>query len=439
MISSNKGTLIAGILLLITLISVFCRDQILEQGGTNDLRNRVVGARLQKDGILPYFYRSNDIPMRYYGITHAVNGVSDITSSPFQHTLFYLFAEYPQRPISRIWFFVQYITLLITCLLAYRLSKTNGEKIAVSLAMMFFLCIEGWKVHIAQGQTYILIPFSAMMIYYCLSKRESLPAAFIAGLTAIVLVLIRPNVAIFFIPFLFIIKSYSRKYLTVFAIPIVLLSIIYFTPEKNRLFWKDYFSAIEASIEYHQGLASPKLVVTPKKNVLKSYEGWNVFEIKKIQNLAVYKQYSEHGNAFVIYKNLFHTNMPVPVLNLICGSSIILLVLLFYFTSKKHGMLELPNVAIFAFSLYMLSDLFSPVWRHQYYTVQWLFPLLVAASVYKPKNKWVYAFILLGLLLNITNTYLIKMEHTIGEYIFLLTFFYMSLTKSTSAGPASIS
>jgi hypothetical protein len=439
MISTNKGTLIAGILLLITLISVFCRDQILEQGGTNDLRNRVVGARLQKDGILPYFYMPKDLPMRYYGITYAVNGVSDITSSPFQHTLFYLFAEYPQRTISRIWFFVQYITLLITGLLAYRLSKTNREKIAVTLAMILFLCIEGWKVHIVQGQTYILIPFYAMVIYYCLSKRESLAAAFIAGLTAIVLVLVRPNAAVFFLPFLFIVKSYSRKYLTFFAIPIVLLSVIYFTPENNRLFWKDYFSAIEAGIEHHQGLASLKPVEIPKKKILKSWEGWDVDEINKIQTSAIYKQYSEHGNAFGIYNNLFHTNMPVRVLNLICGSLIILLVGLFYFTSKKHGMLELPNVAIFAFCLYMVSDLFSPVWRHQYYTVQWLFPLLVAASVYKPKNKWVYAFILLGLLLNITNTYLIKMEHTIGEYILLLTLFYMSLTKNTSARSATIS
>jgi hypothetical protein len=61
--------------------------------------------------------------------------------------------------------------------------------------------------------------------------------------------------------------------------------------------------------------------------------------------------------------------------------------------------------------------------------VQWLFPLLIAATVYNPAHKWLYGGLLAGLLLNILNTDFIKMEHTIGEYLILVILLYMSLTK----------
>jgi hypothetical protein len=77
----------------------------------------------------------------------------------------------------------------------------------------------------------------------------------------------------------------------------------------------------------------------------------------------------------------------------------------------------------------MLVDLFSPVYRHQYYGVQWLFPLLLAASVYKPANRGFYVALLTGLLLNVINTGFIKMEHSLGEYLILITLLWLSLNR----------
>jgi hypothetical protein len=431
---SDKWKLITGIVVLIALGLVFFRDTLLEKGGTPDLRNRIVGARLQKDGIAPYYYRwhAGD-SIRYYGTTNYDNGVSNITSSPFQHTLLTPISGFQQRTISLIWLLVEYLLLITTGLLAYRLSKNNTQKIIVCIAFLLFLCTEAWKVHIIQGQTYILVPFLAMIIYYCLTKHESRVAAFIGGLTAITLVLTRPNAIIFFLPFLFLINTYSRRYLTWFIAPILLLSAFYFSFENNRTYWKQYPAAVQASMLAHQGLIKRDTSGMYKKVKLKEYEGWNSDDIKKATQSDLFIQHSEHGNIFIFYRILFNKPMPVKLMNMFLGCAIVVLLSIYYFARKKYGAVELPNVVMLAFCLYMISDLSSPVWRHQYYTMQWLFPVLVAASVYRPTYKWLYGGLLLALLLNIINTDVIKLEHTIGEYLILLILLYMSLTKSFKA------
>jgi hypothetical protein len=433
----NKLKLITGGIVLVALCLVFCRDWVLEQGGTPDLRNRVVGARLQKDGKAPYFYKyEHGDTVRYYDHSNFGTGVSNISSSPFFHTLLYPIADYPERTISRIWFIVQYLALILTGLFAYRLTKNNAQVIAVTIAFLLFLFTEAWRDHIILGQVYVILPFLCMVIYYCLTKRDNLVAAFIAGLTGIMLVLIRPNTIVFILPFLFLVNSYSRKYLITLLIPVLLLPAIYFSFENNRIYWKEYPVALQEAIKAHQQL--PQKYASPNKVIkiihLDEYEGWNIKDIKKLEQSIDFRQRSEHGNIFVLYLMIFKKRLPVPVLNLISGASIVILLSLFYWTRKKYDLLHLPNVAIFGFCLYMITDLASPVWRHQYYTMQWLFPVLVAASIYKPANKWLYGGLLTGLVLNVINSDLIKMEHTIGEYLILGVLLYMSLGKRLEVG-----
>jgi hypothetical protein len=434
----NKVKLITGCIMLVALCLVFGRDWLLEKRGTPDLRNRVVGARLQKDGKSPYFYKwHNGDTVRYYDHANFGTGVSNITSSPFFHTLLYPIADYPQRTISRIWLFTVYLFLIITGILAYRLTKNNIQAITVSIAFLLFLFTEAWRDNILAGQVYIILPFLCMVMYYCLTKRENQVAAFIAGVAAITLILIRPNTIVFFFPFLFLVNTYSRKYLAMLIIPVILLPAIYFSFENNRNYWKEYPSALQEAIKGHQHLIKndTSRVKDIKKIALKEWEGWNGEEIKKAAEAIDFKRYSENANIFVLYQNIFKKRLSVGMMNFLSGSAIIVLLSLYYWTRKKYDALHLPNIAILAFCLYMISDLFSPIWRHQYYTMQWLFPVLVAATVYKPANKWLYGGLLVALLLNIINTGFIKMEHTIGEYLMLLILLYMSLIKNLKAPP----
>ena len=91
------------------------RDIQIEKEYTGDLRNRIVGARLQKDGHPPYFYKwKNTENLRYYDPQNFdALKVSNITATPFFHQLLYPLADLEQRTISKIWLSVEYLMLFI--------------------------------------------------------------------------------------------------------------------------------------------------------------------------------------------------------------------------------------------------------------------------------------------------------------------------------------
>lgn len=440
-----KTLLIAGCCFIVALCMAIYRDvTIYERAGAPDLRNRIVGARLQQDGISPYFYRwQPGEPVRYYDISNiGDSGISNITATPFFHSLLYPVANFQQRTISYIWLALEYLFVLAAGIIAFRLAANNVQKLFVLTGFTLFLFTEAWASHIVCGQLYLLLPLLTMIIYYCFTRKEKLSAAFIGGLTAIVLLLIRPNAAVFFVPFLLLAKSYSRKYLAVFILPMILLPAIYFSFENNRNYWSAYLKAIPEVVKQHQtdlpDAAAEQTRLNQELHKLAAYEGWNAKEIvehEKKTNLVVQ---SENGNVFVFYKLLLHRKMSVGLMSLLSGLSIVVLLILFYLLGKRSGSITLPNIALLGYCLYMIVDLFSPVYRHQYYGVQWLFPLLLAASAYKPANKWFYVALLAGLWLNVINTGLIKMEHSLGEYLMLITLLVLSISRKLSHFPNKV-
>lgn len=84
----------------------------------------------------------------------------------------------------------------------------------------------------------------------------------------------------------------------------------------------------------------------------------------------------------------------------------------------------------------MITDLFSPIFRGQYYAVQWFFPLLMLAAYWTKSEWWLCGLAVTALFLSIINTALIKMEHSIAEYLFLATFILFALKRKIS--PAMI-
>jgi hypothetical protein len=101
----------------------------------------------------------------------------------------------------------------------------------------------------------------------------------------------------------------------------------------------------------------------------------------------------------------------------------------FFLRHRGAGEYTLPQVAILGYCLYMISDLFSPITRWQYYTVQWLFPLLLAAAVYDRRDKWAFLLLMTGLGLNIINIDRIGIEHSLGEYLMLAALISLSFTR----------
>ncbi|HRN56027.1 MAG TPA: hypothetical protein PLL71_06230 [Agriterribacter sp.] len=420
------GVLLAGI---ISLCWSVYRDVQIEKLYPSDLRNRIVGARLQKDGKMPYFYkwRSAD-GLRYYNPQNFDTlKVSTSTASPYFHQLLYPIADMEQRTISRLWVYLQYVLLFIMTGIALTLAETAVQKVAVLAMSVSFLFTEAWIKIIETGQMYLFIPFFALLCYFFLRKAHPIPVASIAGIFAVSLVLVRPNTVCMFLPFLFIAGRYSLRYKTAFFVPVILLLGYIAGNGHQRALWTEYGECLSEQVKLHQNLR-PASQQNEDDPDFTSWEGWDMTEVAAELSKSSYVNYSENGNVFVLVEKFTGIHLSSAFLSIASLMLISFLFILFYFLNRKNGF-HIYHLALLGFCLYMTSDLFSPIYRHQYNTVQWFFPLLLAASGYVKKYKWIYMAIVAGLILNIINTPFIKMEHTIGEYIIfaallLLAFVY---------------
>src|SRR5580692_4577641 len=121
-----------GITFFLTAVFSFCiwRDVQIEKQYTIDLRNRVIGARLQKDGKLPYFFKWQPSDgLRYYDPNNFdITYGNTITASPFFHHLLYPIADLPQRKISQIWLVFEYVIFISIVLFAFSFTKNLRQQ-----------------------------------------------------------------------------------------------------------------------------------------------------------------------------------------------------------------------------------------------------------------------------------------------------------------------
>ncbi|UAY52606.1 glycosyltransferase 87 family protein [Ferruginibacter albus] len=405
----------------------FHRDVYLEKCYSSDLRNRIVGARLEEDGVSPYFYKWKiSDGMRYYDPATMDNyKFSGITASPFFHHLLYPVANWQQRTISYLWLFMEYVALLITTLIVLSFAKNTIQQYAVLSIAILFLFTEAWKTHIRLGQLYIFIPMLAAIFYWLINKKQKLLHAVCAGFVCITLILIRPNAILFFLPLAFFFNRFSRNYLVCFFLPVVLLCSYSVINSTERNLWTDYYKNIKMQIANYQGYPVEK-VNTDKDPGYATIEGFNMAAVKKLQSSGKCTLYSEDGNFFVVFKAILKKTISLPVMNALC--LVCIAVLLVLFIKHKNG-IDLLQAALLGYTLMMITDLFSPVYRHQYATVQWLFPVMLITAFVGQRINWKYFVLFLGIALNIVNIEFIKMEHTIGEYLLLFAVLFFSFDK----------
>ena len=401
---------------------VWCifRDIHIERQHPNDLRNRIVGARLQMDGLSPYFYHWKPADgVRYYDWNNGwpTLQISNITATPFFHQLLYPIANLQQRTISVIWLVTEYLVLLVMTMLALRMAKQPIQKSAVAVTVLLFLHCYGWRTGIEQGQMYILIPLLAFLFYVIITSKPSLFHAALAGIISASLLLIRPNTALFFLPFVLLLPRYNVKYKMIFAASLIAVFVAAFGSIHSRFYWSDYRKAISEHIKLQHGL-DPLVTKNPPVPVLNQYEGWNWKQIEQARLFPFHDRTNEQGNVFVLLNMSLHIQTPVWLLSLLFAIFIFVLSFLFWRFYKPIDQIDAYSFSMLGFYLYMASDLFSPVQRANYNVSQWIFPLLLTACVYSSsiKKVWIVG-ILAGLLLNSLSFYLFPMRHTVGEYV----------------------
>jgi len=409
-----------------------------------DLRNRIVGARIIEDGHSPYFYKWKEGDgLRYYDpdnfdtLRPAV-----MTSTPFMHRLLLPIADKSQAQIAQYWLVFEYLLLACMTVFAFYCACTGGQRIAVVVATLLFLLTNAWKCQVSHGQYYLLIAAFGMLFYASIRHQKSVGWALTGGTAAACMILIRPYAILFLIPLALSARGFSRRWLIAGLIPGVLLAGWILISNQESGLWKDYAHMLQEQLKVHQDLPHEVVHNTPDPHY-RYWEGLDMSAVSDQMKHTWSPVYSENGNVFVLYRLLLHRKLSVTALGLLCVTAILGLTALWYFLQRSSSEKDITRMAIFGFCLYMIADLFSPIYRHQYYTVQWIFPLLLAAAIWSPQRKRWYGALLAGLLLSIIHLSFVKMGNTIGEYLILLALLAISLLPGTPANqdlqPASLS
>jgi hypothetical protein len=418
------------ILFITSLAWCIYRDIQIEKQYPGDLRNRILGARLQMDGISPYYYRwQPGDSIRYYdpeGIY--TRKFSNVTTTPFFHQLLYPIANLSQRSISKLWLLFQYLALAIMTVLAL-VASNFARKRSVIITSLLFLYTYAWTTQVDVGQMYLFISFIAFLLFFFLSRKHSAFNAAIAGILAAALILIKPTTIVFFIPFILLLHQFSRKYILTAGISFLLVLLLAFGSHHSRMYWTDYRHAMKDHISMHQGEPTERITTAPIPRI-KEWEGWNMDEVEKEATRFHYKYNGEHGNVFVIANSVFHSKLPVTALALLCGGFIIALFILYYLKYRKTAALNLYTAALLGFCFYMATDLLSPVHRFLYNTSQLIFPLLLIAALHPVRIPRIYlALLFLSFLLNTITIQLLPMQASIGEYLAYATILVILFTS----------
>jgi hypothetical protein len=406
---------------LILLTISFIRDLRYEKLYPDDLRNRIVGARLIYDGQSPYFYKwKPEHGMRYYDPANFNNlAISNITASPVLHQLFIPVCNLSQRTVSFIWLLAQYAILISMGLMAWKYAAGYGRH-ACLLIMATFPYTDAWVRHILTGQFYLLIPFFLFIIYVMLAGRRKSWQVLIAAICAVLIVLIRPFAFLSFIPLVFILPVTRKFILYSFAIGMVYWAFVLISPLQKHIYL-DYIKFIKEATRLHQGKPVARQVNAPNPGV-STIEGFDIYAIRQSKMRDQIHSRNEHGNFFVLYEKLLHKKLDETWL--LVGSLLVtfLIILAFYYGTAAYTP-TLEQCLLIGFVIYMMLEMFLPTHRHQYNTVQFLFPLMLT-GIHLHRIKPVPAMlVLLGLLLNITNWNIFPMKNTIGELMMLAGFF----------------
>ncbi len=249
------------------------------------------------------------------------------------------------------------------------------------------------------------------------------------------------NTIFFFLPFLFLVRRYPRSWWLALAIPPLLLAGWTCGSKTERGLWWGYNDLVHEYEKWSQDLGPATAHNAPDPRFVR-WEGIDKPEADHLAATATEKIYTENGNAFVLFRLAFHRRLPpsfwITTVLLLIGVA----AGIFYVRHRPFAALPLPQLAIFSFCLYMISDLFSPIYRHQYYTVQWFFPLLLAAAVWgrtRQKALWTLA---VCLLLIVVHLPLVKMQNTLAEYAIMATLLGFSLFprggEPSKTGPVSL-
>jgi hypothetical protein len=203
------------------------------------------------------------------------------------------------------------------------------------------------------------------------------------------------------------------------------------TNHSERLLWQNYQSALVKHVRIHQFEDPAELYDYNPKPKLQLLEGFDFKEVDLEIKKHPIPRPIERDCLFVLYQNITHHKIPLPLLNAINFCSILLLSSLFFYFGRHHEV-QLFQLLCFGFILCDSVELFGPITRYPYYAVQWL-PILMIAflySTYLNRGKTILILLVCGFALNILTTKWIHDRHMLGELAWLAALLLISFTDN---------
>ena len=358
----QKQDLVIQILLIISIfVSAigFLEDikNTVQYGGV-DLRNKVVGSRLLKQKIDPYFYKwQTGDPVELLDPRDKVQyEVSMVTVPPSVLLLGIPFATIPYNIQRFIWFVIQWLLLLLSLYLFSRTTTNIALKKLVWIVGLFLISSSFfWRLHVERGQIYILY-VSLISLAYFLHQSNFKNNLFWSGFILGISVILRAPLALLVLPFLLYKKWKLFSGAIIGGISALGISLLF----SGWKVWLSYFEAMRKWGIIHQGNIPLEASSSPFQNI----EGIrNLYELANIPIADSSLQFLFKSIGIIV---------PGIVLMLLF---LFLLVLVFMILWKRKTQLYGSQLFLLGSVFVYLSDLFLPAARFSYNNVMFL-PIL---------------------------------------------------------------
>jgi hypothetical protein len=239
-----------GVALAITLLGIAADFRNTLRHGGNDLRNRIVGARLLTQGIDPYYYRwqPGDPETLRDPLDRPEVPVSRVTAAPIGLAVYVPFASFPYHIQRWIWFVLQQAAFFGSLALLI-FSKTNLRNKEILVASLLVMNTGyAWRLHVETGQIYIFYVFLIALFYKLLSQKIRFNQE-LSGLALGLAIAMRPPLIVVTLPML-LFKQLRLFMMTMLGAVIwLLLSLVIFGPPV----WLNYFSAMTVISKLSRG------------------------------------------------------------------------------------------------------------------------------------------------------------------------------------------
>ena len=323
--------------------------------GGVDLRNRVVGARLLKKDIDPYYYKWKEgDPVELLDPRDKVNSkVNMVTVPPSMLLLMSPFVDIKYNIQRVIWLIMQWFLLLLSIFFFSQTFSTSITKKMVWIIGLFFIGSSFfWRLHIERGQIYILYVMLISMSYF-FNDLKIKPNELWSGIIIGFAIVLRPPLLL--LPMLFLFYKKWKVILGTIIGAILTLSICLLV--SGWQVWLSYFSAMRIhGLNHLHGL----------QQIVSHYPYQNIEGISNLYGLA------NIPIADTSLQGLFKSIGVLVPGNILMLGFILFLILIVSYLLKQKIRLSTELIFLFASFLIFISDFFLPAARYSYNNVMLL-------------------------------------------------------------------